>query len=126
MTSFKQERAAGRILEILSELLLREVADPRLQLITITEVKLDPELAYARIYINAMGNEGRKDEVMGALKKAKGFLRREVAQRIDLRSAPDLVFIWDETLERSERINRLLESLDIPKTDTPKAGTDDC
>lgn len=117
MSSIKQDRVAERIRLILSELLLREVSDPRLQHITVTEVKLDAELMYANVYINALGDESRQNEVMTALKRAKGFLRREVAQRVRLRSAPDLVFHWDESLERAERMNRLLSSLDIPPED---------
>lgn len=117
MSSFKQDRMAERIREILSELLLREVADPRLQHITVTDVKLDPELMFATVYINALGDEGRQDEVMAGLKRAKGFLRREVAQRVRLRAVPDLIFRWDIAYERGERLNRLLESLDIPPED---------
>lgn len=117
MTSIKQERVAGHILTILTELLLREVSDPRLQHITVTDVTIDPELMYAKVYINALGDETRQDEVMAALKRAKGFLRREVAKRVRLRSAPDLIFHWDETLERAERMNRLLSSLEIPPED---------
>jgi ribosome-binding factor A len=103
-----------RIQAILSELLLREVSDPRLKNITVTEVKIDAELMYANIYINALGDESREKEVMAGLNRAKGFLRREVAKRVRLRSAPELIFHWDETLERSERVNKLLSSLEIP------------
>jgi ribosome-binding factor A len=115
--SIKQDRVSGRIRTILSELLLREVADPRLHHITITEVELDPELLYARVYVNALGDEARQEDVMQGLERAKGFLRREVGKRVRLRKTPELVFRWDETLERSERINQLIASLDIPPAD---------
>lgn len=114
MSKIKQDRMNDRIRELLSELVLREVADPRLQHITITEVKLDPELMYARIYINALGDENRQQQVMAGLERAKGFLRRELAKRVRLRNAPDLHFHWDETLERGERMNALLNQLHIP------------
>jgi len=112
--TIKQDRMAEQIQSILSVLLLRDVADPRLKNITLTEVKLDPELMFANIYINALGDESRQDVVMAGLERAKGFLRREVAKRVRLRSAPELIFHWDVTLERGERINRLLSTLDIP------------
>jgi ribosome-binding factor A len=112
--SIKQDRVAGRIRAILSELLLREVSDPRLHGITVTDVEIDPELVYANIYVNALGDEGRQDEVLAALEHAKGFLRREVGSRVKLRRTPELNFRWDKTLERGERINRLLSTLDIP------------
>jgi ribosome-binding factor A len=115
--SIKQDRVSGRIRTILSELLLREVADPRLHFITITDVELDPELQYARVYVNALGDEARQEDVMQGLERARGFLRREVGKRVRLRKTPELEFRWDHTLERSERINELIASLDIPPAD---------
>ncbi|MEO8606739.1 MAG: 30S ribosome-binding factor RbfA [Chloroflexota bacterium] len=112
--SIKRDRVGDSIQAILSELLLREVADPRLKNITVTGVKIDNELMYADIYINALGDESREKEVLTGLERAKGFLRREVAKRVRLRSAPELKFHWDKTLEKGERINRLLSSIEIP------------
>ena len=121
--SIKQDRTEERIRVILSELMLREIADPRLQGITVTEVTLDPELKFADIYVNALGDESRQDEVMAGLDRAKGFLRREVGKSIRLRSVPELHFHWDVTLERGERLNQLISSLDIPPEDPQE--TDD-
>lgn len=112
--SLKQERMNERIQVILSELLLRDVSDPRLQGLTITEVTLDPELMYADVYVNALGDEERRDDVMQALGHAGGYLRREVGQRIRTRNTPELHFHWDTTLEHGEHINQLLDSLEIP------------
>ncbi len=120
-----QERLSERIQSILSELLLREVADPRLKNITVTAVKIDPELMYADIYINALGDESRQQQVMTGLERAKGFLRREVAKRVRLRNAPDLIFHWDATLERGERIYQILGSLEIPPGEVKPAKEDD-
>lgn len=121
--TIKQDRMAERIQEILSELLLREVADPRLQHITVTEVKLDRELMFANVYINALAEETREAEVMAGLERAKGFLRREVGHRIRLRSVPDLIFHWDYALERGERIAQLLENLEIPPAEVEDETT---
>lgn len=115
--SIKQDRMAGRIHEILSVLLLRDVADPRLQDVTITDVKLDPELMFAKVYVNAFGDESRRKEVLEGLKRPNSFLRREVAQRVHLRTAPELHFQWDEGLERSERVQRIFQNLVIPPPD---------
>lgn len=112
--SIKQGRMSDRIRQILSDLLLREVYDPRLQGVTITEVKLDAELMFAKIYVNALGDEGRKDDVLAGLRRAHGFLRRELGKRIRLRNTPDLLFFWDETLSRGERLNQLIADLEIP------------
>lgn len=112
--SIKQGRVGERIQTILSQLLRKDVSDPRLYNITITEVKLDPELMFADIYVNALGDESREKEVMTGLKSASGFLRREVGKRLQIRNTPELHFHWDVTLERGESMNRLLSNLNIP------------
>ena len=112
--SIKQGRMSDRIHQILSQLLLREIADPRLRDITITEVKLDPELVVAKVFVSALADESREEDVMRALKRAAGFLRRELGKRIRLRNTPELHFYWDHTLDHAERINQLISSLDIP------------
>jgi ribosome-binding factor A len=117
----KQERMNERIQAILSELLLLEVKDPRLSGVTITEVQLDRELQFARVYVNALGEEGRKDEVMAGLESAKGFLRREVGARVRLRRTPELRFEWDKTLAYSDRVHALLNALDIPPAEEEEA-----
>ena len=112
--SLKQERMADRIREILSSLLLMEVTDPALHDVTVTEVVLDPELEYADVYVNALGNEARQKEVMAGLKRATGFLRHELGKRIRIRRTPVLNFHWDITLSRAEEIERALDKLDLP------------
>lgn len=122
--SIKQDRMAERIRAILSELLLREVADPRLQGVTVTEVQLDGELMFADVYVNALADETREDEVMEGLNRAGGFLRREIGKRVRLRNTPELHFHWDKTLEQGERLNQLLDQLDIP-SGPEEEGNDD-
>lgn len=111
MTTLKQERMAERIREILSTLLLTEINDPALQEVTVTEVRLDRELEYATIYVNALGDEDSRSEVMAGLRRAVGFLRREVGKRVQLRRVPELRFVWDESLSRADGIEKLLDSL---------------
>ncbi len=115
--SHKRDRLNHRVREVLSELLLREVSDPRLQGVTVTDVSLDPELLFARIYVNALGDEERREEVMQGLKRANGFLRREVGRAIQLRNTPELHFQWDVMPEQGERLNQLLDGLEIPPPD---------
>ncbi len=122
--SVKQKRMEDRIRDILSGLLQLEVRDARLRNVTVTRVMLDRELQMADVYVNAMGEESRRQEVMAGLDRAKGFLRRELAARVRLRTAPDLQFHWDMNLEHGERINRLLDGLEIPPGDLPVADDD--
>lgn len=109
--TIKQERMAERIREILSGLLLTEVTDPALQGVTITRVKIDRELEYAEAFVNALGDEDRQTEVMTGLKRAAGFLRREMGQRLRLRRVPHLNFQWDINLEHVEKIERKLDAI---------------
>jgi ribosome-binding factor A len=123
--TIKQDRMAEQIRSILSELLLREVADPRLQGVTVTEVGLDRELMFADVYVNALGDESRQNDVMSGLERANGFLRREVGKRVRIRHTPELHFHWDVTLERGERINQILSGLDIPPDSGDEVMDDD-
>ena len=123
--SIKQDRMAGRIRQILSELILREISDPRLQGLTISEVEIDSELTFARVYVNALGEEARKAEILAALVRAKGFLRREVGKRVRLRVTPDLTFVWDARFDRADQIDQLISSLDIPRPPAAEPSDDD-
>lgn len=111
MSTIRQKRIADRIHLELSDLVLREVRDPRLSSLTITDVTIDRELEYAEVYVNALGAEDSKAEVMKALDHAKGFFRSEIGARVQLRRTPELRFHWDPSLEYGERISRLLDSL---------------
>ncbi len=105
-------RIAERIRKELSELLIKEISDPRLQGISITDVEVDRELAYATIYYSSIEGSSRVDEIQAGLEHAQGFLRSELAQRIELRAFPRLRFRFDPTFERAENIERLFASLD--------------
>ena len=114
MSEIRRRRTAEQIKTILSTLVLRDMRDPRLQGLTITQVRIDREMQYADIFVNALGDESREEEVMDALTGAKGYLRRELASRLELRTGPQLHFHWDPTLAHAERIDELLDSLNIP------------
>jgi ribosome-binding factor A len=114
MSKIRQQRTADQIQTILSELTLRDMRDPRLQGLTITDVRIDRELQYADIYINALGDDSRQGEILEGLERATGFMRKELASRMSLRTVPQLHFHWDATLAHAERISQVLDSLDIP------------
>jgi len=107
----RARRVGERIQEELAILLIRNVADPRLNMVTITEVDVDRELAYATIYVTASGGEEREEEVLMGMESASGYLKSELAARIQLRSFPQLRFRWDVAHERGQRIEELLDSL---------------
>lgn len=123
MDSKRQRRVADQIHEILSELLQFEIRDPRLSDVTVMEVRVDRELMYATVYVAAMGGDEERDEILDGLASAAGFLRRELSQRVRFQHTPELRFVWDESITHAERIDDLLDSLDIPPEDGPE--TDD-
>jgi ribosome-binding factor A len=116
--TIKSERIADLILSHLSQLMLTEVRDPRLHGVTITEVRLDREIEHADIYVNALGEEDRKREVMDGLDKAQGFLRRELAARLRLRRMPQLHFRWDSVLQQASHMEEVLDALAEQETDS--------
>jgi ribosome-binding factor A len=117
MNDIRQQRTAEQIKIILSELCQRNLHDPRLQNLTITNVLIDRELQYANVYVSSLGDESRKKDVMTALKKATSFLRRQLAQQLHMRTVPQLIFHWDTTLAHAEKVNQILDELVIPVAD---------
>ena len=103
------QRIGDRLRMELSEMLVKgEIHDPRLEGISITDVIVDRELSYADVYVSAVEGVSRSKEVLQGLEKASGFLRKNLAARVELRVFPRLRFHWDVTPERADRIERLL------------------
>ena len=118
MSSEARARRLGeRIREEMAELLRREVADPGLGLATITDVVVDRELSVATVYVSALdpstgsGQAERIEEILTAFRRARGFLRHELAGRIPLRAFPQLRFRHDPSAERGAHIEELIASL---------------
>lgn len=107
----RQTRISERIREELSEILLMESSDPRLKGVTVSDVEVDRELAYAEVFVCAIEGSIRSQEVISALDHAQGFLRSELAHRMDLRVVPRLRFHWDPTFEHADKIERLIKSI---------------
>lgn len=105
------QRIADQIRRELSGLLLRDLNDPRLKQIFITDAKVDRELAFADVYVSALEGSARSGEILEGLDSAAGFIRRELAARVELRAFPRLRFHWDPTPENADRIERVLAEL---------------
>jgi ribosome-binding factor A len=112
----RTQRIADRIREELSEMIIQEVSDPRLHGVSITDVSVDRELAYAEVYFSSLEGEARAREIREAFEHAQGFLRRELSQRVELRIFPRLRFHWDPTFVRADKIERLISSLHEEKS----------
>ncbi len=105
-------RIGDRIKQDLQEMLIRQdIHDPRLTGVTITEVKVDRELAFASIYVSAIEGNERSKEILQGFASASGFIRKQLASQIDLRTFPRLRFYWDPTPERVDRIEKLFDQI---------------
>lgn len=107
----RPERVAQLVHEQVSALLVRGLKDPRVQNVTITGAKISPDLRQARVYWTIRGDELQKELAAKGLATARGWLRREVAQTLGLRVAPDLHFTYDESIDRGMRIEEILQDL---------------
>ena len=109
MTTFKRaERVAERIMSEVSDILIREVSDPRIKQMTITGVKVSDDLRSAKIFFVEMGQDTCRPETQQALQKATGFLRRELGKRLELRYVPEIVFFADPSFAYGSRIDTLI------------------
>ena len=107
MPSRRPERVSGLLLEAVAETLLREVKDPRVHTVTLTGVRISPDLKTAKIFFT-IRREEELAEVLAGLRKATGFIKRQVASRLQLRHIPNLEFRHDETLEQANHLENLL------------------
>jgi ribosome-binding factor A len=111
-SKLRLKRIADRIKQEISEMLVRgQISDPRVSNVFITDVTVDRELRIANIYVSALEGQQESELILQGLEHAGGFLRSRLAERIELRTFPKLRFFWDETPERAERIERLLDNL---------------
>jgi ribosome-binding factor A len=106
--SYRQERLNERIKELIGELVQKRLKDPRIGLVTITAVSIAPDYATAKVYFTVMGDEAVRSETRKGLESARSFLRRAVGRELELRQAPDLRFLYDDTLDRAMRIDEVI------------------
>lgn len=110
----RASRVGDQIREELAELLRREVHDPGIGFLTITHVKVSPDLQQARVYYTTIGDDNARKESARALGRAAPFLRRQIGQRLRLKRVPELTFFYDEAIEKGDRIERILLELNKP------------
>ena len=122
MATRRQRRVAEQIHRDLSLLLMREVRDPRLEGVTITEVRVTPDLLIARIFFTVLGEEEDRQEAQAGLGSAAGFLRTQLAQGLRLRTVPELIFELDRSAEYGQRIEDLLSQ--IASENPPEDGSE--
>jgi ribosome-binding factor A len=105
----RQQRIGAEMQRVLAELISREVRDPRVGMVTLTAVQVAPDLSVARVLFVPFGGRQEIAEVQEGLARAAGYLRGEVGRRLSLRHAPRLEFVFDESIERADRLTRLID-----------------
>lgn len=111
MTHSRPDRVGDQIRQEITSLLARNVQDPGIGFITITRVTVTPDLQIARVFYTALGDDKALKETGKALERVKPFLRRQIAQRIRLRRAPELEFRYDESIADLDNVERLLQNV---------------
>ncbi len=110
-THNRPERVAAVVQHLLAEMFARGMRDPRIGLVTITGVKMSPDLREAQVYWTVHGGADVRKHTTQGLQKARGYLRREIGVELKLRVVPDLHFIYDEAIDRGERIEQLIRQV---------------
>ena len=106
------ERVNNLIRHELSELLQRQVKDPRLgNFVAVTKVSTSPDLRHAKVFVSCIGSDGEKQETLSILVAASGFFRNELARHLRLRRIPELSFQWDDSIERGAHLFELIDKV---------------
>jgi ribosome-binding factor A len=119
---YRQGRLGEEIRKIISALLLREIKDPRLSgMVSISAVEVTSDGSYATVYVSIFGDDAKSAEeqenVLTALRSAKGLIKKEIGRQVKLRHIPELIFKPDNSLEYGRHITKIINSLDIKRDD---------
>ena len=106
----RSRRIAEQIQRELSDIIRVELKDPRVGMITLTDVEMTPDNAHAKVYFTVLGQQSRIDEAASGLQHASGYLRSQLAQRIKIRVVPQLHFEYDASVERGIRLSQLIDA----------------
>ena len=115
----RPERVGQEIRHELAQLIARQVHDPGIGFLTITQVKVTSDLQSARVYYTTIGDEKARKETGRALGRATPFLRRHIGKRLQLKNVPELQFFYDESIERQDRIERIMLDLQAERAEHP-------
>jgi ribosome-binding factor A len=110
-SGIRLQRIQDRVKQEVSQMLIREINDPRLKQIFVTDVKIDRELTVADIYVSAVEGSSRSVEILAGLESASGFIRKNLSARVEVRAFPRLRFHWDPTPENADHIEKILAGL---------------
>ena len=120
----RRDRVAEQVRRELAELIRSEVKDPRVGMVSITDVEVTPDYAHAKVFYSTLGGAAQVPEVLAGLTKASGFLRRELGRRIRIHTTPQLHFVFDASLERGMGMDQLIREA-VSLSDQSQDKTED-
>jgi ribosome-binding factor A len=105
----RPERVADQVRAEVTSLIARDLHDPGIGFVTVTRVQVSPDLQHARVFYTTLGDSSSRKNTAKALERAGSFMRRQIGQRLRLRRAPELEFVFDESIEHQDRVEQLLQ-----------------
>jgi ribosome-binding factor A len=109
--SHRAERIAEQLREEVSQIVSTEIADPEVGLVTVTRVKISPDLSLARVYWTILGDDGERQKTQKALARAAAYVRHLLSVRMSLRRSPEVQFVYDRSVAAQERVEEILEQI---------------
>jgi len=126
MNNKRMYRISEEIRKIMCDLIANEIKDPRIYHMTsVTQVQVTRDLRYVKIFISVFGSDEEKDETIKGLESAKGFIRKEIGSRLDLRYVPEPLFYLDKSIEQGIYISQLIEKVNKEDQKKEKRGSID-
>jgi len=116
----RSQRVGDLIREVISEMILRDLRDPRVETVTITEVEVTADLKLARVYFSARGDQTREKAALQGLEGAAGFIKKNLGRELRLRYMPELMFEVDHSFDYGSKIDRLIRSIQDEKEEDPQ------
>jgi ribosome-binding factor A len=115
----RQKRLGQLLKQEISDMLLREIKDPRIAFVSITSVDVAPDLRHAKVLVSVLGSESERKSTMAGLRSATGFIRRELGQRLRLKYIPEIRIVYDDSIEEGSRILSLIDSVVVKEDRKP-------
>jgi ribosome-binding factor A len=108
MSGDRMRRVDEAVREVLSDAVAKDLKDPRVGFVTVTDVRTSPDLRHARVYVSVLGTAEEREASLAGLRSANGYLQGRVGAELRLKHTPQLEFLYDDTAERAQRLERLL------------------
>lgn len=120
----RAERISMKIQAAITELLHKKMQDPRIEMATVSQVKMTPDLRVANVYVAVFGDPERVENALTGFKQSKGYIKKHIAPKLGLKYMPDLKFFHDDTFDKAARMDALIKSVSTGDAASPDDDTD--